>query len=149
MDKLEQVFRFSRIALDSNVFIYALEDNENFPLIREFFIRLAEPRFKVITSVLSVLETTVPLYKFSQRENIVKYIEFISRDRQTKIINVNKSIALKASEYRAHLGLKTLDAIHLATAVLNQADVFVTADRDYKIEQIEKTKIILLNNKKH
>jgi len=41
-------------------------------------------------------------------------------------------IARKAAEYRASHGIKTWDAIHLATAIVGKADVFIA--RDHKLK---------------
>ncbi len=42
------------------------------------------------------------------------------------------SIAHKAAQCRADYELKTADAIQLATAILEEADVLITSDLDFK-----------------
>ena len=45
------------------------------------------------------------------------------------LLEITPDVVEKATELRAHLNLKTPDAIHLASAILVQASAFLTADR--------------------
>lgn len=47
---------------------------------------------------------------------------------RTHLVDVNVLVARKAGELAANLGLKTWDAVHLATAVLTGVDVMVVRD---------------------
>jgi len=47
---------------------------------------------------------------------------------ETELIDVNTVVARKAGELRSALGLKTWDAVHLATAILAKVDVLVVRD---------------------
>lgn len=50
----------------------------------------------------------------------------VSRD--VELFDVTLPIAMRATEYRQAYGMKLADAVHLATAVLNRCDWFVTFD---------------------
>lgn len=140
MGRLEKIFTAKKIALDTNIFIYALEDNKKFPLAAEFFRKLPQ-KTKVFTSILSVLEATVPLYQKDKKGRIPDYVNFIRGQGLIKIVPVDQAVALKAAELRALYKLKTPDSIHLATAIVSEASLFLTADRDFKLNSIGKVKI--------
>ncbi len=44
---------------------------------------------------------------------------------------IDAAVVEKATELRAHFGLKTPDAIHAATAMLAGVDLFWTTDTDF------------------
>ena len=59
---------------------------------------------------------------------------------------VTRSVLLRAAEMRARYGLRTPDAIMLATAVESDATLAVTNDRDWrKVDEIE---VLLLQDLK-
>lgn len=50
------------------------------------------------------------------------------QSRRTQLVDVNTVIARKAGQLAAELGLRTWDAVHLATAILAKVDVLVVRD---------------------
>lgn len=139
---LDFIFQHDTLALDSNVFIYALEDHPDFLLAKAVFKQIARLRPRVLTSVLTITELTVPLYRTKNYQKIAKYLDFVGGKGLIKIMEVNETIALKAAQFRANFNLKTPDAIHLATAAVSRAGVFVTADRDFKLDNVEELRIV-------
>lgn len=129
------------IAFDSNIFIYAIEHDRDFRGLGNLFRRLPKALCRVFTSVITVTEITVPLYRSNQLHKIPKYLEFVSGKGRITIVPVHQSVALKAAEYRAKYRFKTPDAIQLATASLNYASFFITADRDFKRNIVDEVKI--------
>lgn len=140
--EIDFIFQQDPVAIDSNVFIYALEDNSDFPLAKTIFEEIARRRPQALTSVLTITELTVPLFKTKSYQKIAKYLDFITGKGLITVVAVNQTIALKAAQFRANFNLKTPDAIHLATATASGAGVFVSADRDFKLGSIEGLKIV-------
>lgn len=56
---------------------------------------------------------------------------FFERDRLL-VADVTREVLDRTSELRVRYGLKTPDAIHLATALLHQASTLLTADPDFQ-----------------
>lgn len=139
--KIERIFSYPTVGVDPNVFIYALEDNKDFPEASEFFRQLPKKGPTVYTSILTVLEAVVPLYRAGEERRIPDYIDFIGGQGLITIVEINRTIALKSAELRAKYKLKTPDAIQLATAIVKGAGAFITADRDFKFDEIENIKI--------
>lgn len=141
MGRIEKIHDHKRIALDTNVFIYALEDNKKFPLATEIFQKLSKKKTRAFTSILSILEAIVPLYQKDKKERIPDYVNFIRGQGLITVVQVDQAVALKAAELRALYKLKTPDSIHLATALISNASLFLTADRDFKLDLVENVKI--------
>lgn len=109
------------IAFDSNVLIYFLENDAAHGLKAEGVFREIENRGGVC-SALAITETmygTIDAYH--------KITPLLSP--KVNVVQVSKSLAALAGQLKIKHGLKNIDAIHLATALLSEADEFVTNDQ--------------------
>lgn len=137
--------RASVVALDTNVFVYALEDNPDFPDAADLFRVLAPTSCRLVTSTLTILEATVPLFRAGEAHRIPNYLEFIHGEGRIEVIALADDIALRAAKLRADWRrLATPDAIQLATANYAGATAFVTADRDLARVKLEDLRIVRL-----
>ncbi|TCL62078.1 PIN domain-containing protein [Hydrogenispora ethanolica] len=60
------------------------------------------------------------------------------------LVEVGDRVAELSAKIRAEYGLKVPDAIFVATGILNQADFFVTNDKQLKI--VNKPKVLILED---
>lgn len=118
------------IALDTNVFIYALDDNPQFgEAARNVFTKIKQRAPQTCTSVLTIEEVFVGVYKYGFEDKIIPYLEFISGYGLITIIDVSRTIAMRAAKLRAEYKLRTPDAIQIATGLAFGAKSFITADK--------------------
>jgi predicted nucleic acid-binding protein len=118
------------IAIDTNIFIYALEDKGRLgDSARGIFRLIKREKPNVFTSVITIEEVLVGVYKEGLEEEIVSYLEFISGGGLITIVEVSKQVAMLSARIRAHYKIQTPDAIQLATGILSGASQFITADR--------------------
>lgn len=122
----------SSVCLDSNVLIEMILGNSPAAKICAELVRLAED--EKITIVLSVLCYTevrgYPNKKPYPPELDKKCLDFFDNARLL-IVDVNRRVSLVARRLAHQYGYKPLDALHLATAVVAKADVFMTWDQDF------------------
>ena len=52
--------------------------------------------------------------------------------RRLRVVDIGPAVLARATELRAQLAFKTPDAIHLATALVDKADTFLTGDGQLK-----------------
>ncbi len=86
-----------------------------------------------IISELNIIEMTSVLSRSNlMEEQIYALIDYllIKSDIKIKPIDINESI-MKGNEVVNNLKLKTLDLLHIATAILVKADKFITFDKDF------------------
>lgn len=138
------ILRHHRVSLDTNIFIYALNDNPKFPFATTLLKLIPASSLIVTTSVVSVLETSVHYYKHGQSQLLPTLFVFISCRGRVAVIEVNQDIALIAGQLRASYRLKTADAIQLGTALYSKSELFITADRDFKLSHVGKTQIVVI-----
>ena len=118
------------IYLDSSAIIYGIEGTED--LRKAVLARMADVEQTggvFSTSRLSRLECRVLPLRRGQTAVIARYDNFFLR-RSLNLIEIGSSIIDLATELRVRYGLKTPDAIHVATAMECGADLILTGDRD-------------------
>ena len=90
------------------------------------------------TSTITLLEILVHPYRQNDSDTVNRYYGYLTRSPLIQFVPVTSEIADRAAELRAHYGLKTPDAIQLATASEAGAGLFLTRDRDFlKQKEVE------------
>ena len=140
IDALRSFLRKNRhIALDSNIFIYQIEDNPRYvPLTDVVFSALELGQLSGVTSTITMTELLVPAYRHEDERQINDFYALFSRYPNLEWIPASLEIADKAAELRALHNLRTPDALQAATAVHSGATGFVTNDPAFtRIKQFE------------
>lgn len=136
------------LGLDTNIFIRALKkDKFTNEEARNLLERIKEVKPKVFISVLVIEEFLIHIYKYKDKreKEIPAILDFITLEGLCIVTDVNRQIAMLAAKLRAeNSGLRTPDAIHLATALSSGAKVFITTDRRIP-QKIKGLKVIVLS----
>ena len=125
-DKIKQ---YDCIAIDTNSFIYLMERNPIFfNVVRELFSSIESGTVYAVSSILLMTEVLTKPLRERDKVLVNRYMAFIGTFPNLELKEVNNKIALKAAKLRAAYGLKTPDAIFIATAIQEKAKLFVTND---------------------
>ncbi len=124
--------RCERIALDSNCFIYLLEDSPYAASLYGVLRRLEHGTLLGISSVLTLTELLTGPYKLNNLRAAREYRTLLEQFPGMTFHPVHAAVADKAAELRAQYGFKTPDAIQAATAILFGADALVTNEAQLK-----------------
>lgn len=92
---------------------------------------LSESTSRLVTSLLSRLECRVRPLRDGDVAVLTAYDEFFGGER-LDVIDINAAVIEKATELRVRYGFKTPDALHLATAIVQNTDAVLTGDADWK-----------------
>jgi predicted nucleic acid-binding protein len=120
------------VYVDTQILIYTIERFPRFATsIRQIWDAADLGKIRVITSELALLETLVVPMRLNDPKLMADYEELILSN--VRPIPVNREVLREAARLRAqHPTLRSPDAIHLATAKLENAVVFVTNDLDLR-----------------
>ncbi len=118
------------IYLDASAIIYGIEGTGELRVAVLAWITKAESSGGILsTSRLSRLECRVLPLRSGQTVLVAQYDEFFLR-RSLNVVDIGCSVIDRATDLRVRYGLKTPDAIHVATAMECGADLILTGDRD-------------------
>lgn len=117
------------IAIDTVVLVYFLERHPDYyQQVRELFRRIEDGRLHAVMSSLVLTELLVPAYREGKEQSAERLAAVLQNYPNLKIVPLSCDIAVKAARLRASHGLRTPDAIHVATALQEQCSGLVTND---------------------
>jgi predicted nucleic acid-binding protein len=121
--------RHRRLALDTNIFIYWLEDRRRYREIADLvFSRIEQPNCEAITCVITLTELLVPAYREDDGQRISSLYGVLATYSNLHWVPLDLQTADSAAQLRAAHRLQTPDAIQAATALRSGATGFVTND---------------------
>jgi predicted nucleic acid-binding protein len=122
----------SRIAFDAVSFIYFLERHPtHYRSAKELFERIEKGKIEAVASTLVLTELLVQAFREDDLSRAQNVLRLLAHFPHLKLIEVTASIAFEASQIRAKSSLRTPDALHLATALMQKVDWFVTNDKAF------------------
>lgn len=127
------------VALDTPIWIAFIEQKPAFLAdVNPLFESLKTGRIRVVTSVVGLIEILTGALLRGDEILERRAEEVLTGLDGSTIVPVTLEVARHAARLRAAYGLRTPDAIHLATAVATEATEFVTTDRRLaRVKEIE------------
>ena len=119
----------TRIYLDTNLYIYLFEGVEpHRRLMTELSTEIDRRDIAVIASELIFTELLPHPVKEGRRELIAQYMELVQRTPRITLVPVDRRVILRSVHLRADFGLLSMDALHVATALVHGCQTFLTND---------------------
>lgn len=131
MGIVETITTSQIIALDTNIFIYALDTkNLKGDTARKILAKIKRVSPRVFISVLTFEEFLVRIYKQKLEKDLAYYEEFLTGGGIITVLNIDRQIARVAAKIRAEFkSIRAPDALHLASALTCGAKTFITGER--------------------
>ncbi len=136
--------RHKILAADTMLFIYHFEDHQRYaPITSLLFESWENGTHHGITSAITLLEILVKPRRDENWEAIRDYKDLLLTFPNLQVVPLEAECADLASDLRARYGIRTPDAIQVASALFHSATAFVTNDDQMK--QISELEIFLLD----
>lgn len=120
------------VAIDTACFIYFAEAHERYAsLLRPLFAAADAGALQLVTSIVTLLEVLVVPYRAGANELAVRYELLLTRSRGINLVAAGAAEARLAAQLRAQYGMRTPDALQLATGLEARCTAFVTNDRAF------------------
>ena len=132
-----------KISLDANIILYYLHQDKNFGKQSFRLLTAVKNKTKII-STLIYAESFVYVFEQADESLEKKQLKALEKIPKLKIVAPTKKICLLAAQLRAAYRLKTPDAIHLATAIDSDCDVFITNNDNLK--KVQEIKVLTLTD---
>jgi predicted nucleic acid-binding protein len=133
-----------RIFFDTSPFVYLFEKHEQYAtVLRTFFSNPTVRQCRWSTSVITLIEVlTLPRRnRLARMEDA--YRRFLMDAQRIELKGADADVCEKAVHFRVAYGLKTPDAIQLATAQVCRADAVITNDQAWK--KITELRVVTLD----
>ena len=135
---------YKRIYFDTTPLIYYLDSVQPYAQkVRSFIATSLEHESSFMTSTIANTEYLVIPFRVQDYEKVMEF-EHFKRILNLETIFVDNSVSTQAARIRAkYKGIKGMDSIHLATAIVYGCDVFLTNDKQLK--QVQEIPVLLVD----
>ncbi|MGB1286970.1 MAG: type II toxin-antitoxin system VapC family toxin [Aggregatilineales bacterium] len=135
----------SRLYVETAPFIYYLESYPVFlEKMRYVFTRLDAGDFDIFTCPVTLTETLVKPVKDIDDVLVEQYKDVFFRTEGIAVLPMSANAGEIAAELRAKYGLKTPDALHIASAIDSDCDAFLTNDKALK--RVTEIRVLVLDD---
>lgn len=135
-----------RVLLDACILLCWIKDEPENGVVAPLMEFIDEGRAQVVASTIIFSEVYRPPEKTEMWGPKMDDVLETLRSPDVELCDVSRPVATKAAELRLRYKLHSPDAIHLATAISNGCDWFVTKDKDFKMAEVDGTKIFNLRD---
>ena len=131
--------RHQKVGLDTNVFIFQLEENPRYRELTDLiFTWLEGPQAQAVTSTITMLELLVQPYRFAALDRVNTFYALLSTYPHLEWVAPTLTVADRAARLRAEYNLQTPDALQAATSLISQATGFISNDTAFrKVKEFE------------
>ena len=126
-------------------FIYHFEGDERYESFTKILFKsIEEGERHAVTSTITLLETLVKPKMLGDEAMRDDYHYALTSFPNLKLRSVDEEVAEAAATIRAASGLRTPDALQVATCVVEGASAFIT--NDGRLKKINEPKIIVISD---
>ena len=134
-----------RTCLDANLYVYALEGIETHRATMAGLLAAIDRQdVSVVASELLFTELLPRPMKDGRQDLIERCLELFSRTPSIHLAPVDRRVILRSVHLRADFGLRSMDALHLATALVHDCETFVTNDR--RLARVDRLRVLTLHD---
>ena len=146
MSLLNDIPEGALAGLDASIWIYEFEANPTYgPIVHPFFRdRLDAGKNRFGSSLLTLAEVLVLPIALGQKALADRYRAAFLPRPGFEAWEITRDVIERAAELRAKYRLKTVDALHVAAAILKRADIFLCNDNG--LVRVTEIKVLVLDH---
>lgn len=131
MDKLsKQLAKAKVIGLDTTIFMYFLENNEQYGELARITINgIEKGKWEGVTSTITLMEITVRPWQLGRESAAREYEAVLVHFPNLSIVDVDRKVARAAAQLRAKYNVPPPDALQVAASLSYGAKAFLTNDK--------------------
>jgi len=135
------------VGFDTMPLIYYIEENRNYlEVVDPFFEATDRGEFKVVTSIITLLEVLVHPVRNGDVILAQRYRDLLFDTEGLSTMILDRTIAEEAARLRASHHIRTPDSIQMATAISEGASFFLT--NDLLLPSLQNLKTLVLEHLK-
>lgn len=134
-----------RVYLDTNLYIYLFEGIAAYrELMVELTAEIDRRDIAVVASELIFVELLPRPLREGRRDLVADYLELMQRTPRITLAPADRRVILRAVELRADRELRSMDALHLATALVHDCETFLTNDQ--RLDATDQIRVLTLRD---
>ncbi len=142
---LSRLVKGKTVFLDTAPFIYFIEKSSRYHDLMKPVISLIDAQeSQGVTSTITLLEVLVHPLRDGNKKLADRYKEILLSSSGLRTYVISHEISERAALLRAKHGLRTPDAIQLATALISKVDCFLT--NDPALKKVKELKVVVLDD---
>lgn len=124
---------YKRIALDTNIFIFAFEQHPDYgKIVKTILDKVEEGELEAVASTITLTEILTKPFREGNDMLEKRYRLLFTHFPNLALVPVDISVAERGAYLRGKYGIKTPDALITATAIVSKAELFITNDKTLK-----------------
>ena len=133
------------VFFDTSPLIYYLDGIEPFASkVEKYLLSAMDENSSLYTSTITDMEYLVYPYRKNNLVKISAYKSFLANAHFMKV-GINEKMAETAAQIRAkYSGIKSMDALQLASAIICGCNVFLTNDK--QLRQVDEIQVLLVDD---
>ena len=144
MNLLDAIPHGGLVALDTMIWVYDSEAHPTYgPIVRPVFSAIGSDRLRAGSSLMTLGELLVKPLALGRVDLADAYRRLFETGPGFVAWDVTRDVIEKAAAIRATHRLKMMDALHVATAIVHKADIFVTNDAD--LARVDEIRVLTLD----
>lgn len=137
--------RGKRVGVDTAPFIYYIEDRPVYAdMLEPFYQALTRGELEIVTSVVTLLEVLIVPLRSGNAALAQKYREVLLNTPGLITVEASQEIAEAAANLRANYTIRTPDSLQMATAIVHNAECFLT--NDIHLQAIPRLPVLVLDH---
>lgn len=116
--------------LDASALIGVIKGEPEFECLKSLLVAVDRGEITLVEST-AILAEVQPAHETDPSRRARDTVRALLESPATQLIDVTTAVARMAGELRSKHGLKTWDAVHLATAILAGVDVLIVRDHKF------------------
>ena len=139
--------RHATALLDTCVLVYHLDATERYAdLAARIVAEVAGGDLHAQISVVTVTELLAKPFEHDRQDVLAMFESFLGSLPNLSVVDVTYAIAREAARLRGQFGLRTPDALVLATGIVGGTDCFVTNDKRLRRGMPKGMRLVLLDD---
>ena len=132
-----------RTYLDANLYIYVFEGIETYRTrMAGLLAAIDRQGVDVVASELLFTELLPRPMKDGRQDLVERYLELFRSTPRIHLVPVARQVILRSVQLRAEFGLRSMDALHVATALAHGCETFVTNDQ--RLARVDRLRVLTL-----
>ncbi|MCO5193168.1 MAG: type II toxin-antitoxin system VapC family toxin [Anaerolineae bacterium] len=120
---------YQLVGIDTSIFIYQFERHPRYHVLTTALLNRFQSGLQhAVVSTIALMELTVHPWREGRADLARQYEALLLHFPNLDLVDVTRDVARQAAQLRARYQVRPADALHVATAIVYDAEAYITND---------------------